>query len=154
MAYLNLCFLRKQQEKMPPKGKIREMETLAHIMDAAAEGDIGGVMDIAFGRFQALEVSHEDGWGTAEHIEVAPRMELSATSEGERTAAAKLEEAKQKREKLIQKVAGGGTEGGGGGGGRSPPKKPGRFQFQYRAPWQRSWKGQGGKGKGRGKKGK
>ena len=160
VAYLNLCFLRKagNQEKPPPKGKVREMETLAHVIDAAAEGDVGGAMDIAIARFQALEVSHEDGgWGTAEHIEVAPRLEFSATSQGERQAAAKIEEAKQKREKLIVRTTAGGTDGGSPGGGLgSPGRRKSPFVFQYRPAWAR-WqgaKGRGGQGggwKGRGR---
>ena len=151
VAYLNLCFLRAHEGKPPAKGKIREMETLAYVLDRAAEGDIGGAMDIAFGRLQALDVSHEDGWGTAEHLEVAPKMKYSATSEGERQAAAKLEEAKRKREKLIRSM---GTVGDGGspvGGKDLVGKGTRKFRFQYRPPWS-GWRGRGGGGKGRGKK--
>ena len=104
-------------------------------------------MDIAFGRLQALEVSHEDGgWGTAERLEVAPRVKFSATSEGARQAAARLEEAKQKRDKLIQRATAGGTDGGSPGGGlNSPGRRKRQFVFQYRPPWAR---GQGPKGRG------
>ncbi len=154
VAYLNLCFLRKKHERgEPARGKVREMETLGYILDTAAEGNVGAAMDIALGRFQALEVSHkEGGWGNAEHLEVAPRTKYSATSEGERNAAAKLEEKKLKREKLIAKTRTGGTEGGSPGGGLSPGRGGGRrFQWVPRTRWG-SWKG-GGKGRGKGKKG-
>ena len=154
VAYLNLCFLREQEP--PAQGKVREVETLAHVLDMAADGGMGGAMGIAFGWFQAPKVSDEDGGcGNAEHLEVDPQLRYSATSEGERQAAAKLEAARQKRQKLIQRTTSGGTDGGSPGGGMSPPggrKWKFQFQLQYRPPWM-GWRGRGRKGSGKGRKG-
>ena len=97
--------------------EMREMYTLAQMLDAMRRGDLPTAGDIAAARFMAIHQSLLDGnWGSAKHMEITPLEDSQAASPA-------LLLATRKHSKLFQKLQqndgyGGGSSGFGRGRGR------------------------------------
>jgi hypothetical protein len=74
-----------------PRGAQREMQTLAICRDHLARGNTAALGDVLMQRFKAVESSASStGWEVAQHLELVPHRQFSATSMREQEAAARM----------------------------------------------------------------
>ena len=126
--------------------ELREMFSLAATLDLLRRGDVARVGDSLAARFMALHQALLDqSWATARHMELHAMEETSAGS-------AALVLASRKHGRLVEKVQGrgGGSWPGWSGGARGRGK--GSWKGSGEAPW--GQRGEKGKGKEKGKKGR
>ena len=78
-------------------GRLREIEVLAHVMDALATNNIAGAADIVSQRMLACKMADEDGsWNRAQFAELIPTDSINMVSREMRNMTQR-EEASQKR---------------------------------------------------------
>ena len=107
LAYSNQVVLAARTPKELGERNVREMRTLAELLDALLDGRLATVGDLAMQRFQAIELATQQGsWSQARHVEAIPsgdamlantRVRDIATREEARTI--KLQEALQRARK-------------------------------------------------------
>ena len=124
--------------------ELREMHSLAAIMDQLRRGDVARVGDSLAARFMALhQAMIDNNWTTAKHMELHSMDDTSAGS-------AAIILASRKHSRLVDKVNGKGSSAWGTWGWN----QKGRGKGGWKGGYEQTSKGEKGKGKDRGKKGK
>lgn len=124
--------------------ELREMHSLAAIMDQLRRGDVARVGDSLAARFMALhQAMIDNNWATAKHMELHSMDDASAGS-------AAIILASRKHSRLVDKVNGKGSSTWGSWGWN----QKGRGKGGWKGGYEQTSKGEKGKGKDRGKKGK
>ncbi len=71
----------------------RELRTLSLAIDFLVSGEVARAADLLMQRFKAVELAavSEAGWQVAQHLELIPSSEVTATGEDELRSAARFE---------------------------------------------------------------
>ena len=89
------------------KGNMREIEVLAHVMDALAQNRVAEVADIVTQRMQACKMAEEDGgWSKAQFAEIIPQNSIAMVRRETRNMAAREEAAQRRMAKVPEPPAG------------------------------------------------
>ena len=119
----------------------REMQTLAQVLDALLEGNLELAGDTAIQRFKAVEMALEDGWESAQHLELIPMMSHLTASERERRDAVDTEVSNIKAAATLARARGGAK---GKNRHKDKDKDNGKGRDGYRAqPQHQARKGRG-----------
>ena len=91
MAYLTSVLLPTLGNNAGERSR-RELTTLAAAIDMIVSGRMAEAGDLLVQRFKAVETAAATGtWGVAQHLEIAPRSQVSTVQDRELEAAARLE---------------------------------------------------------------
>lgn len=121
--------------------ELRELHSLAGIIDTLRQGDLARTGDALAARFMAIHQFLQDqNWRTAQHMELFPMTEVSASTS--------MVLATRRHAKLVSKAQGFGNSAAWGGQGKGKGNRSGWYPPQ-------DWKAEGNKGdKGKPRKGK
>ncbi len=91
-AYLTSVLLPTQAGRLGRRGE-RELRTLAMAIDYLVSGEVAQAADLLMQRFKAVELAavSDAGWQVAQHLELIPSSEVTATGEDELRSAARFE---------------------------------------------------------------
>ena len=92
LAYMNQVVLASKSAKDIGERNMREMRTLAELLDALMGGNLAKVGDLAMQRFQAIEMAIMQGsWAQARYVEAIPQTDATLANEWVKDAAARGE---------------------------------------------------------------
>ena len=105
LAYFNQVVLAARTPKEIGERNMRELRTLAEMLDALMGGHLAKVGDLAMQRFQAIEMALSQGsWAQARHVEAIPPTDAALANEWVKGTAARQEIRAQKLRTALEQA--------------------------------------------------